>query len=30
MALSTDEATRPIDPSNPASRGRWPEIQLVF
>ena len=29
IVLSTDEATRPIEPSSPASRSRWPKIQLV-
>ena len=28
-ALSTDEATLPIDPSSPASRSRWPNTQEV-
>ncbi len=30
IVLSTDEATRPMDPSSPASRRRCPKIQLVY
>jgi transposase InsO family protein len=30
IVLSTLEATRPIDPSSPAERSRWPKIQLVY
>lgn len=29
-ALSTLEATRPIDPSRPADRSRWPKTQDVY
>jgi hypothetical protein len=28
--LSTLEATRPIEPSSPAARSRWPKIQDVY
>ena len=28
-ALSTDEAARPIEPSRPAWRSRWPKSQEV-
>ena len=30
MPLSTLEATRPIEPSSPAARSRWPKIQDVY
>lgn len=29
MVLSTELATRPIEPSSPAARSRWPNAQLV-
>ena len=29
-ALSTLEATRPIEPSRPAARSRWPNSQEVY
>ena len=30
IELSTDEATRPTDPSRPASRSRWPKTHLLI
>ena len=30
MLLSTLDATRPIEPSSPAARSRWPKTQLVY
>src|SRR3712207_552939 len=30
MPLSTLEATRPIEPSRPAARSRWPRMQDVY
>lgn len=30
IELSTLEATRPMDPSSPASRSRWPKTQDVY
>ena len=29
-ALSTEEATRPIEPSSPAARSRWPNSHDVY
>src|SRR5690606_6466080 len=30
IALSSAEATRPIEPSSPAARSRWPKARAVY